>query len=188
MINKVAPINEDFQYKHSDIYVKVYNKDSHESREFEMIPNISLDDFEDHIKERYNLDFPLIQYEDERGDKITIDSDYSFEHALKLADEKSRNYREDMITFEVYISEKEGYVYHCRRCRIKFISNSKYDNDYCDKWEEENKYNRRSATPRMGRSYTSKFSTPARGANYLRDNVARTPTRRAYTPMRSMRN
>mmetsp|Transcript_28776 Transcript_28776/g.28484 ORF Transcript_28776/g.28484 Transcript_28776/m.28484 type:complete len:113 (-) Transcript_28776:267-605(-) len=111
MIFKVAPINEDHKFDRDEIYVKVYNLYSDETFEFEMSSKVYFEEFEDHIIERYRFRFPVIQYEDEQGDKMSIDSQYSFEHALKTSDKRSRYQRLEQVVLEVFVNEKDGYVF-----------------------------------------------------------------------------
>ena len=111
MIYKVAPINEDHKFVKEDTYVKVYNLYSKETFEFEMARKVYFGEFEDHIKDRYKFRFPVIQYEDDQGDKMTIDSQYSFDHALEISDKRSRYRRLDQVILEIFVDEKEGYWY-----------------------------------------------------------------------------
>lgn len=106
---------------------------SYGNSEFEMTQDVKFVEFEQEIIDRFKLAFPLIEYEDDRGDKIIIDSEYSFDNAIKVAVEQSKNRRFDQIYFDVFISEKPGYIFNCNRCRHDFLRDSKYGiNDYCD--------------------------------------------------------
>jgi hypothetical protein len=79
-----------------------------------MAKDARLEDLEDHIRFKHKVDFPLIQYEDDRKDLITIDTEFSFEKALKIADERSIDQRLPQCVLEVFIDEKKGYVYKCK--------------------------------------------------------------------------
>jgi hypothetical protein len=153
-----------------------------------MPKNVRLEDLESHIRIKHRIEFPLIQYEDDRKDLYVIDNEYSFEKALKIADERSREQRLSQCMFKVYIDEKKGYIYKCKNWRHDFISESKYGNDQCDKWEESRRYGQsRSKSPTVNRSYTqynTQYSTPAPNSRYTNSTqFTRADARRANTPM-----
>ncbi len=130
MIYKVAPIDEDHKFMGDDVYVKVYNMYNKERREFEMKPDVTFEQFEHHIQERYRLKFPLMQYDNDSGDRITIDSEYSYDKALRTSENRSIHERLDLITLEIYVDEKDGYIYTCRRCRKDFLSDDRFSPEY----------------------------------------------------------
>jgi hypothetical protein len=103
------------QFKTDFILVKIHDVYGKDNREFEMTQDVRFEDFEKEIKERYRIAFPLIQFEDDRRDKITIDTEYTFERAIKQAVDLSMNSRLDQVIFDVFLSEKPGYVFTCRR-------------------------------------------------------------------------
>ena len=70
-------------------------------------------ELEREIIDRYKIKYPLIQFEDQSRDKITIDSEYALEHALKIADEISRKYRYDQLVLDVFLSDRPGYIFNC---------------------------------------------------------------------------
>lgn len=86
-------------------------------------------ELEREIVDRYQIKYPLIQFEDQSRDKITIDSEYTLEHALKIADEISKKYRSDQLVLDVFLSDRPGYIFTCKDCRSDFLSESKYGNN-----------------------------------------------------------
>ena len=184
-IFKTGPIESDHQFTSDYIWVKVH--DMAGNREFEMNQEVKFIEFESEIINRCKIDFPQIEYEDDRGDKIIIDSEYSFDHAIKQAVELSKRQTLDQVYFDVFLAEKPGYVFKCIRWSREFLKDSKYgNNDYCDRCESSSSY-RRSTTPVIGRSHTQKYSTPAPRLRMTSTNYTRTPTHRTYTPMRGSR-
>jgi hypothetical protein len=181
-ILKVTPIEEEHKFKSDFIWVKVH--DTYGNREFEMTQDVKFVEFEQEIIERFKMNFPLIEYEDDRGDKIIIDSEYSFDNAIKIAIDQSKDRRLDQIYLDIFLSEKPGYIYNCKRCRHDFLRDSTYgNNDFCDEWEKNNY--RRSTTPIVRRNYTQAYNTPAPRSQMTSTNYTRTNTHRTYTPMRS---
>ena len=176
------------QFKTDFILVKIHDVYGKDNREFEMTQDVRFEDFEKEIKERYRIAFPLIQFEDDRRDKITIDTEYTFERAIKQAVDLSMSSRLDQVIFDVFLSEKPGYVFTCRRWKSDYLLDSKYDDTgYCDRCDSENReYSyKRSTTPVVGRSYTQAYNTPAPRSRLTSTNYTRrSPIRRTYTPLR----
>ena len=187
-IYKTGPIDSEIRYKSNDILVKVYNLNGKENREFLMPIDVKFLEIEREIQDRYRNDFIIIQFEDISRQKITIDSDFTLDHAIKLADEISKRQRADQLTLELFVSEREGYIFNCLNWRSDFLKESKYgNNDFWDRWEDErrNSYNyRRSATPVINRSYTSNH-TPAPRSRVTNSSFTRSQTHRTYTPTRA---
>jgi hypothetical protein len=153
-----------------------------------MPKNTKLEDLESHIRIKHRIEFPLIQYENDMKDLIDIDTDYSFEKALKIADERSIDQRLSQCVLEVYIDEKKGYIYKCKNWRHDFITESKYGSDQCEKWEESRRYGQsRSKSPIVNRSYTqynTQYSTPVPSSRYANSRqFTGADARRANTPM-----
>lgn len=76
-----------------------------------MAPDVRFEEFEREIMDRYRIEFPLIQYEDDRGEKITIDCEYSFDQAIKLANGLSMDRKYDQVYLDIFCGEKPGYVF-----------------------------------------------------------------------------
>lgn len=113
-IFKIGPIDEEFRFKTTDINVKVHDTIGRDNREFQMPNDVRFHEFEREIMERYRIDFPIIQFEDGANERITIDSEYAFEHAIKLAVDYSTRRRLDQVYLDVFLSEKPGYIFSCK--------------------------------------------------------------------------
>lgn len=183
----MGPTNTDHEFKTNYISVKIHDVFGRDNREFEMLPETTFRDFEQEIIDKYRIEYPILQFEDTNGEKITIDSNYSFEHAIKLAVDRCTSQRLDQCVLDIFLSERPGYIFVCQDCKTEFERDTKFgNNDYWDRCEEDRRrFNyRRSTTPVIGRRNTG-YNTPLARARFNTSNYTRASTHKTFTPMRT---
>ena len=144
--------------------------------------NCRFEDVISDVTNHFKITDPKIQFLDERGDMITIDSSQVFDKALEFAWENSMKGKLDMIRLDLQIESKSIIPVRCRSCRNEFLITSEYvHSDICQQWynnssnlsyqplertmtdrghQTPNYRTRTSDRPSYSKTQSTKFSTP----------------------------
>lgn len=131
--NYESNFQEEHKFRNDQIEIIIYDKEyKNNDMSFIYPANCRFEDVISDVTNHFKITDPKIQFSDDRGDMITIDSSQVFDKALQFAWENSMKGKLDMIRLDLQIESKSIIPVRCRSCRNEFLITSEYvHSDIC---------------------------------------------------------